>query len=55
MYDCNEKERLRLKSQLATESIGRHHAALVSKSVNRQMGLSPKEQKKRFMNKGLSF
>ena len=25
---------------------GRHHAALVSKSVNRQMGLSPKEQKK---------
>lgn len=43
------------KSQLATESIGRHHAALVSKSVNRQMGLSPKEQKKRFMNKGQSF
>ena len=40
------KERLRLKSQLAAESIGRHHAALVSKSVNRQMGLSPKEQKK---------
>lgn len=31
---------------LATESIGRHHAALVSKSVNRQMGLSHKEQKK---------
>mgnify|MGYP003229068118 CR=1 FL=1 len=41
-----DEERLRLKSQLATESTGRHHAALVSKSVNRQMGLSPKEQKK---------
>ena len=27
MYDCNEKERLRLKSQLATESTSRHHAA----------------------------
>ena len=30
----------------ATQKAGRHHAALVSKSVNRQMGLSPKEKKK---------
>ena len=40
MYDCNEKERLRLKSQLATESTSRHHAALVNKSINRQPGSS---------------
>lgn len=40
MYDCNEKERLRLKSQLATESTSRHYAALVNKSINRQTGSS---------------
>ena len=40
MYDCNEKERLRLKSQLATESTSRHYAALVNKSINRQPGPS---------------
>ena len=53
MYDCNEKERLRLKSQLATESTSRHHAALVNKSINRQPGPSNPQgtDKKRFMNK----
>ena len=53
MYDTNEKERLRLKSQLATESTSRHYAALVNKSINRQTGSSNPQgtDKKRFMNK----
>ena len=47
MYDCNEKERLRLKSQLATES------TRVNQSINRQPGPSNPQgtEKKRFMNK----